>query len=307
MFRAGAGRAMTLSVKSDPSRIGGGYAVLTGERLVGVSALSVQNCFSGLFLDLHGRWSKTPLAFPVEAIIGQPQSILLGPEIVDHIATDLQVAFGSEAGEGLGFVSWEDILPRRKITIGGSGLKQQSKPEPTPKEKLVSEQESELRLEPKQYHLKLWAIALGVLAAAGIAFVVFRSRPQIIGPRVQDKIESSTVHVISEKPITAKPPIPPPVQGKAVPNGCSTNASDDLDRGLQKYAGDDRDELVDAKLLLKCALASGKTEAKFTLGRLYIKMANVIAGSYMEKLGFYEKACEIGDQEGCQLKDFQLH
>ena len=104
---------MTLSVRNDPTKPSGGSALLEGPGLSGVSALSVENIYSGLFLAPDGRWAKQPHAFPVTASADDPAALSLGPSIVDFIPGELQLALRTQDGRDLGRLFWVDIVPSR--------------------------------------------------------------------------------------------------------------------------------------------------------------------------------------------------
>ncbi len=104
---------MALSVRNDPSRPSGGHAILEGPNLAGVASLSLENVYSGLFLSGGGRWAKLPHAFAVGAAPGDAGALRLGPDIVDHVPSDLQLALRSGDGRDLGRLFWLDIVPSR--------------------------------------------------------------------------------------------------------------------------------------------------------------------------------------------------
>ena len=104
---------MTLSIRNDPTKPSGGSALLEGPGLSGVSALSVENIYSGLFLAPDGRWAKQPHAFPVAASVDDSAALCLGPSIVDFIPGELQLALRTADGRDLGRLFWVDIVPSR--------------------------------------------------------------------------------------------------------------------------------------------------------------------------------------------------
>ena len=104
---------MTLSVRNDPKTPSGGAALIEGPGLSGVSALTVENIYSGLFLAPDGRWAKQPHAFPVVTAADDPAALSLGPSIVDAIPGELQLALRAQDGRDLGRLFWVDIIPSR--------------------------------------------------------------------------------------------------------------------------------------------------------------------------------------------------
>ncbi len=102
---------MTLVLKTDPSQPGGGFALLEGVALDGVSSISIENGFSGQFLGEDGKWARNAFAFPVEPAPGGRLS--LGPHIVDHVPTELQVELRTGEGRPLGKLFWTDVIPSR--------------------------------------------------------------------------------------------------------------------------------------------------------------------------------------------------
>ena len=104
---------MSLSIKNDSGRPSGGYAILEGPGLQGLTLLAIENCYSGMFLGEDGRWGKSPFLFPVEPAPGAPDALLLGPHIVDFVPTELQIGLRTQAGVELGRLFWVDIIPSR--------------------------------------------------------------------------------------------------------------------------------------------------------------------------------------------------
>lgn len=104
---------MTLTVRNDPDRPAGGYALLEGPGLARVASLLIENASSGLFLAADGRWVKQPQAFRVAPSPRDAAALGLGPEIVDLVPADLQLVLQSGEGEKLGRLFWVDITPSR--------------------------------------------------------------------------------------------------------------------------------------------------------------------------------------------------
>ena len=110
---------MTLTLRTDSSHPGGGFALLEGAGLAGVTAISFENGFSGQFLGENGKWGRNAFAFPVQEAPGG--ALRLGPAIVDRVPTELQVELRDSQGRSLGKVFWADVIPSR-TTLAGSGL-----------------------------------------------------------------------------------------------------------------------------------------------------------------------------------------
>ncbi len=103
---------MTLTLRTDPSHPGGGFALLEGASLAGVSSITVENGFSGQFLGDDGKWGRHAFALPVE---DAPGGLSLGPHIVDHVPTELQVELRTGEGRRLGRIFWTDVIPSRTL------------------------------------------------------------------------------------------------------------------------------------------------------------------------------------------------
>ncbi len=103
---------MTLILRNDLSHPGGGFALLEGQALAGVTAITIENGFApGQFLGEDGKWGRNPFAFPIEE--KAPGVLSLGPHIVDHVPTELQVELRSSEGRALGQLFWADVIPSR--------------------------------------------------------------------------------------------------------------------------------------------------------------------------------------------------
>ena len=103
---------MTLTLRNDISHPGGGFALLEGSVLAGVTAITIENGFApGQFLGEDGKWNRNPFAFPIDE--NAPGVLLLGPHIVDLVPTELQVELRSSEGRTLGQLFWADIIPSR--------------------------------------------------------------------------------------------------------------------------------------------------------------------------------------------------
>ena len=103
---------MTLTLRNDISHPGGGFALLEGQALAGVTAITIENGFApGQFLGEDGKWGRNPFAFPIEQ--NAPGVLSLGPHIVDHVPTELQVELRSSEGKALGQLFWADVIPSR--------------------------------------------------------------------------------------------------------------------------------------------------------------------------------------------------
>ena len=103
---------MTLTLRNDISHPDGGFALLEGSALAGVTAITIENGFApGQFLGEDGKWGRNPFAFPIEK--NAPGVLSLGPHIVDHVPTELQVELRSSEGRALGQLFWADVIPSR--------------------------------------------------------------------------------------------------------------------------------------------------------------------------------------------------
>ena len=105
---------MSPTIQTDPARPSGGHALLEGFGLAGVTAVTVEDVSSSLFLSTDGRWGKLPHPFPVEP---QGDALRLGPAIVDHVPEELLVALRSGDGRDLGRLFWQDVMPSRGRTV----------------------------------------------------------------------------------------------------------------------------------------------------------------------------------------------
>ena len=105
---------MSLTIRNDPARPSGGHALLEGEDLDGVEAVTVENASNGLFLSAAGRWAKLPHSFPIEP---EGAALRLGPEIVDHVPEELLVVLRSSNGRDLGRLFWLDVMPSRGRSV----------------------------------------------------------------------------------------------------------------------------------------------------------------------------------------------
>jgi hypothetical protein len=106
---------MSLTLKSDPSRPGGGYAILRVEGAP-VPAIAIEDRSSGLYLAPGGKWTKQPNYFDIEAI--NATSARLGPEIVDHVEADTILALHAAGAGALGILIWPAIRPSAGASSG---------------------------------------------------------------------------------------------------------------------------------------------------------------------------------------------
>ena len=107
--------SMSLTLKSDPSRPGGGYAIL---RVDGgaPSSVAIEDRSSGLYLAPGGKWTKQPNYFDIEPI--DATDARLGPEIVDHVEADTILALHSAGAGVLGILVWPAIRPSAGASSG---------------------------------------------------------------------------------------------------------------------------------------------------------------------------------------------
>ena len=164
---------MALSVCNDPSRPSGGHAILEGSDLAGVTSLVLENIHSGLFLTEGGRWAKLPHRFAVQAVEDDPAVLRLGPEIVDHVPAELQLALRSGDGRELGRLLWLDIVPSRSLIAQAAPPRPEPDvvlpPEPPPLVPAGSSPETTTAAPtPVKRRSAPWGLAVaGLLVAAG--------------------------------------------------------------------------------------------------------------------------------------------
>ncbi len=107
---------MSLTLKSDPSRPGGGYAILCVEGGAAPAAVAIEDRSSGLYLTQGGKWTKQPNYFDIEAI--NTTSARLGPEIVDHVEADTILALHAAGAGAFGILVWPAIRPSAGASSG---------------------------------------------------------------------------------------------------------------------------------------------------------------------------------------------
>jgi len=100
---------MTLTVKGDPARPGGGYAILTLESPARADRLAFEDRSSGLFLADGGGWGRQPHYLSVET--AKPGSVRIGPEVVDHIEADMPIAVHAPGDGVVGTLVWPPLRP----------------------------------------------------------------------------------------------------------------------------------------------------------------------------------------------------
>jgi hypothetical protein len=105
---------MALRVKADPSKTGGGFALLSSDASL-PARVGIEDRSSGLYLGTQGEWSKARVYLAVDPV--DIQSVRLGPQIVDHIPSDTPIALYDEAGTLLGNLVWKGI----RVSAGLSG------------------------------------------------------------------------------------------------------------------------------------------------------------------------------------------
>src|SRR4051794_15182769 len=99
---------MALRLKADPSKQGGGFAVLGSDAPL-PSKVAIEDRSNGLYLGEQGGWSKARAYLPVETIDGT--SVRLGPQIVDHIPSDTPIALYDDNSVLIGNLVWRGIRP----------------------------------------------------------------------------------------------------------------------------------------------------------------------------------------------------
>ena len=107
---------MPLSLRGDPSRPGGGFAILRSDERTIPPSIAVEDRSLGLFLTVDGQWSKQPTLFDVEAV--EPSVVRLGPTIVDAIASDTAVAIHGPDGVAMGTLVWPSVRPSAGASQG---------------------------------------------------------------------------------------------------------------------------------------------------------------------------------------------
>ena len=110
---------MMLTVRSDPSRLGGGWAVLAADDGALPSALAIEDRSSEMFLNEAGKWVRQATLLPVERI--DDSSVRLGPGIVDAVGADALIAVQGPDGALLGTLVWPaTVRPSAGASAGGA-------------------------------------------------------------------------------------------------------------------------------------------------------------------------------------------
>ena len=107
---------MPLTLTSDPSRPGGGYAILQVDTGAAPASLAFEDRSTGLFLAPGGKWTKQPHHFDVERI--DAMRVRLGPDIVDHVDADAILALHRQDAGVLGVQVWPAIRPSAGAASG---------------------------------------------------------------------------------------------------------------------------------------------------------------------------------------------
>jgi hypothetical protein len=177
---------MPVTVKTDPARPAGGYALLHTGQPQPVTGIAIQDRESGEFLGHSGKWGKQRTYFAVEA--AGDGTVGLGPEMVDFISVDTALSIYGNQGQYLGNLIWPSVRPsagkRPQWAIGGTPETPVPELEPAPR--VVSTPRlpilvslppppppaPELRAEPKSSKLRA-ALAAAILLAAAIGYWVW--------------------------------------------------------------------------------------------------------------------------------------
>jgi hypothetical protein len=106
---------MALRLKADPSKQGGGFAVLGSDAPL-PAKVAIEDRSNGLYLGEQGGWSKARVYLPVEAI--DKTSVRLGPQIVDHIPSDTPIALYDDNSALVGNLVWRGIRPSAGANAG---------------------------------------------------------------------------------------------------------------------------------------------------------------------------------------------
>jgi hypothetical protein len=134
---------MGLSVQSDPSHPGGGYAILTSDAGGLPDELAIEDRMTEMFLNQVGEWTRRAVLLRVERL--DAASVRLGPAIVDAISADSVIAFHEPEGLALGALIWPATI-RPSAGAGGSvvlpdredyGKRKPDEPPPRPPEPTI--------------------------------------------------------------------------------------------------------------------------------------------------------------------------
>ena len=134
---------MGLSVQSDPSHPGGGYAILTSDAGGLPDEVAIEDRMTEMFLNQVGVWTRRAVLLRVERL--DAASVRLGPAIVDAISADSVIAFHEPDGLALGALIWPATI-RPSAGAGGSvvlpdredyGKRKADEPPPRPREQTV--------------------------------------------------------------------------------------------------------------------------------------------------------------------------
>jgi hypothetical protein len=111
---------MDLSVRGDPGRPGGGYAILEADAGALPDRIAVEDGTAGVFLNDEGQWTGDPFLFSVERL--GSSSVLLGRRIVDGNPSETPVAFHGPDGEVFGSLLWPSSFRPRENKREVEGL-----------------------------------------------------------------------------------------------------------------------------------------------------------------------------------------
>lgn len=180
---------MALTVKSDPARPGGGYALLSLSGTSDTSRIAFEDRSSGLFLAEDGAWGRQPHYFELETA---DQNLLrIGPEVVDRVEADTPVALHAPGLGAIGTLIWPPLRPSALAADGNrlaarapAGIEAPPPPPPPPPAKPDERPQAPPLPEPpvpapatprsRRWAPILWGLAALILAsAAALAWVQF--------------------------------------------------------------------------------------------------------------------------------------
>jgi hypothetical protein len=107
---------MSLRVKHDSSKVGGGYAILSSSDQALPISVAIEDRSNGLFLCKGGDWAKTRVYHSVDPI--DEKTVRLGPDIVDHIPSDTPIAIFAGDASRIGVLVWKQIQPSAGLSTG---------------------------------------------------------------------------------------------------------------------------------------------------------------------------------------------
>lgn len=261
---------MGLTLRPDSHHPAGGHAILAGPGLGKISALSVENVFSSQFLGADGKWGKLRHAFAVAPARGEADALCLGPEIVDHILTDLMIALRDGGGVPLGRIVWPDsVAPRRdagqdRVSDDWAGEAAQNRgPErvdPLPETAVADLPEPDPIAPPNPpppivdplplpvARRRRWLIPTGLALAVLAALVAWSLRPRSQGDHLAEAPPAAPPTPV---PTPTPPPTPAPTQPATLAERCA-KAFDAKVLAAQDAPDSDRVRLAEEAIGASC-------------------------------------------------------